>query len=88
MKPLTANELQGRFSEIGLPEPLMVELQVTDFELPWDEATRANRERFLEKGYILFVDRRSAQARTYLISPQRQRVKLESSEAVETKISG
>ena len=88
MKPLSsANELQGRFTEIGLPQPLMVELQVTDFELPWDEAAQANRQRFLEEGYILVVDHRSREPRTFLVSAKRQRVKLESGDPVESKIS-
>lgn len=87
MKPITANELQGRFNEIGLPEPLMVELQVTDFELPWDEAAQANRQRFLQEGHILVVDHRSREPKTFLVSPKRQRVKLKSGDPAETKIT-
>jgi hypothetical protein len=67
-----ANDLQARFQEIGLAEDLMVELQVTEYELPWDREAEQNRQRFLEQGYILVVDRRSSRSKTYFISPQRQ----------------
>ena len=63
------NDLQARFQEIGLPEPLMVELQITDFELPWDPRAQLNRTRFLEQGYILVVDRRAGATKTYLKAP-------------------
>jgi hypothetical protein len=72
MKMLAANELQDRFNEIALPEELMVDLQITAHDLGWDAAAQANRERFLEQGYILVVDRSASPARTYFISPQRQ----------------
>ena len=73
MKTLApANNLQARFQEIGLAEDLMIEIQVTDYKLPWDRKAKKNRQRFLEQGYILVVDRRSTPAKTYFISPHRQ----------------
>jgi len=73
MKPApSANDLQTRFQEIGLPEELMVELQLTDYELAWSEEAREVRDRFLKHGYILVVDRRATPARTYFIPPRRQ----------------
>jgi hypothetical protein len=71
--PVSAEMLQARFMEIGLPEPLMVNLQVTDYDLGWDAEALANRERFLKQGYILIVDRRAGKPVTYLVAPNRLR---------------
>ena len=59
--------------EIGLPEPLMVDLQITDYDLGWDAKAQANRDRFLKQGYILIVDRRAGKPVTYLVAPNRVR---------------
>jgi hypothetical protein len=68
----SANELQTRFQEIGIPEELMVALQITEYELAWSDEARQTRDRFLKQGYILVVDHRATPANIYLIPPQRQ----------------
>jgi hypothetical protein len=73
-----ADNLQTRFQEIGLPERLMVELQVTDYEVPFDQAVKENRKRFLEQGYILVVDRRAKPSKTYFIAPTQRGKALQS----------
>jgi hypothetical protein len=65
-----ANDLQERFMKIGLPDELMMELQVTEHELFWDAQTQARRERFLEQGHVLVMDRRGAHAETYFLAPE------------------
>lgn len=57
--------------EIGLPQALMVQLQVTDYDLGWDAITRQARERFLKQGHILVVDRRCGVPISYLAAPRR-----------------
>lgn len=76
----SADELQARFMEIGLPETLMVQLQVTDYDLGWDAAAMEKRERFLQRGHVLVVDRRSGVPITSLAAPRRLEPSASSSE--------
>jgi hypothetical protein len=77
MTALSANELQARFEEIGLPESLMIELQITELEVAWNNETQEKRDRFLNQGYTLVVDRSCVPARAYLVAPTHKRNNIE-----------